>query len=162
MPATYDSIASTTLTSNTNEINFTNISQTYTDLVLICYGTTSSLTDIKIRVGNNSPDTGTNYGQVRLYGNGSTPTSDRLGPNDTVFYVTGNFEHGNAIISFQNYSNTTTNKSVIIRNSNPNSFVAASVGTWRSTSAINYVRILTTTQNIASGSTFSLYGIQAA
>jgi len=61
-----------------------------------------------------------------------------------------------------NYSNTTTNKTVIGRH-NGASGPVASVGLWRNTAAINSIRISNSSAvNFTIGSTFSLYGIKAA
>lgn len=69
------------------------------------------------------------------------------------------------VINVENYSNTTTNKTVIAR-SNSSSSIAGTVavaGLWRSTSAITSITVFCTNgSNIKAGSTFSLYGIKAA
>jgi hypothetical protein len=66
------------------------------------------------------------------------------------------------------YSNTTTNKTVLIREntlnvgSGMNPGTAAVVGLYRSTVALNTIQVFDLTgKSIASGSTFRLYGIQA-
>lgn len=160
MPATYENIATTTLNSNTSTVDFTNISQSYTDLILVVNGSTTPDTALELRVGNGAIDTGSNYSQTRLYGNGSTASSDRL--NNTFFYTIGNFVNGMHIFHFMNYSNTTTNKTIINRASVSSTFLGASVNLWRSTSAINCIRVYVATNNMTSGSSFTLYGVKAA
>jgi hypothetical protein len=61
-----------------------------------------------------------------------------------------------------NYSNTTTNKTILIRSNEPNNYVVAIVGLWRSTSAIDQVRIYGDQGNLATGTSVTLYGIKAA
>lgn len=67
-------------------------------------------------------------------------------------------------MNFQNYSNTTTFKTMIGRNGAAAFDVEASVQLWRSTSAINTLQLFAGQGgiNFTSGSTFTLYGITAA
>ena len=73
-----------------------------------------------------------------------------------------NVGQNNAIVQFQNYSNTTTYKTVLSRGNNASNLVEAFVGLWRSTSAITAIDIKTQSGNFSIGSTFTLYGIKAA
>ena len=62
-----------------------------------------------------------------------------------------------------NYANTTTNKTVLLRNNNTAFGTEAQVGLWRSTSAINTIKLyLDRAEYYVVGSTFTLYGIKAA
>ena len=62
-----------------------------------------------------------------------------------------------------NYSNTTTFKTILMRANNAALGVDAIVGLWRSTAAINEIKVFPTGgANFETGSTFSLYGIKAA
>jgi hypothetical protein len=62
-----------------------------------------------------------------------------------------------------NYSNTTTYKTVLLRSNNASAITVATVGLWRSTSAINTIKIYADGAAVFSvGSTFTLYGIKAA
>jgi hypothetical protein len=65
-------------------------------------------------------------------------------------------------VHFMNYSNTTTNKTVLGRSSAASGFVEAAVGLWRNTSAITSITATTGGQSYQTGSTFTLYGIKAA
>jgi len=65
-----------------------------------------------------------------------------------------------AIVQIQNYSNSTTFKTVLLRGDSSTYGVVASVGTWRNTAAINRIVISSDAYNFISGSTFSIYGIQ--
>jgi hypothetical protein len=60
-----------------------------------------------------------------------------------------------------NYSNTTTYKTSLVRTNNDR--VAAVVNLWRSTAAITTIKLEeVVTGDIATGSTFTLYGIKNA
>jgi hypothetical protein len=63
-----------------------------------------------------------------------------------------------------NYSNSTTNKTVLSRGGNAATWVTTNVGLWRNTAAITSIKVFASdgTSNMNSGSTFSLYGILAA
>lgn len=161
MPSTYDKIDKATATGSESTISFTSIPATYTDLVLVFNGYTNAQAACNLRFNN---DSGINYSQTRLLGSGSAATSDR----DTsiaqinAFVSTSTSNNINEIIQIQNYSNATTYKTALLRWNNPASYVAAIVGLWRSTSAINRVDMILSTSTYAAGSTFTLYGIKAA
>jgi hypothetical protein len=169
MAVTYEAIATQTLGSSNSTVQFTSISQAYTDLILI-WSPTGSSTGLNVysRVGNGLVDSGNNYSWTFIRGNGSAATSNRgtsssywnwlnMGVHDTI--------PNTYIYQFINYSNTSTNKTVIARLNEEQSgsgFVAAAVGLWSSTSAINVISLQTTTGTFDAGSTFTLYGIKAA
>lgn len=163
MSKTYDPIASTTLTSNQTDVEFTNISQNFTDLILVKWGLQNAGTNMVMQVGNNTYDTGSNYSGTQVFGNGSSALSDRFA-NDTRWFVNFSNSNTNAITSIcqiMNYSNTTTNKTMIVRNSDGSFYASAYVFLWRSTSAINRIRMTIGSSGLLSGSTFTLYGIKA-
>jgi hypothetical protein len=66
------------------------------------------------------------------------------------------------IMQLQNYSNATTFKTILVRNSPAANAVSALVNLYRSTSAITSIKFYTTSGNLNTGSTFTLYGIAAA
>ena len=160
MPATYDSIATTTLSTTQNEITFTSIAGTYTDLVIVANGGVTSTNDIWLRFNS---DTGTNYSRTRMTGSGSAAASTRNSAFDSILINAGTVgSNANFIINIMNYANATTFKTAVSR-FNSSSFVVASVGLWRSTSAITSVSLRAgSADTFTSGSTFSLYGIKAA
>jgi len=123
---------------------------------------TSNGQQFLLRVGNGSLDTGSNYSMTIMAGNGSTAASVR-GSNRTsigldYYGAIDTTAKATYVVNFQNYSNTTTNKTVLLRSSTGYA-TEATVGLWRSTSAINTLSLYGVT--FATGSTFSLYGIKA-
>lgn len=164
MAATYEPIAATTLSSAQSTVTFSNISTSYTDFVAILnYGVTSNLYAPRIRFNS---DTGSNYSNTILYGNGTSATSERSSNATSIsgsaVGVNSNSLQNTMIISIQNYGNSTTNKTVIGRHSAPSNEVNAFVGLWRNTNAITSITFFTSAGNLMSGSTFTLYGIKAA
>lgn len=168
MASTYELIATTTLPSAANQITFTAIPSTYTDIILVFNGDLDSITGASVRVGNGSIDTTSNYSLTRIWGKtDGTYGSSRETTADQIrwdYWAAGNGNRRTAIFQFQNYSNTTTNKSVLIRTAIPSTEVLATVGMWRSTSAINQIRLMLSggSQNYIAGSIATLYGIKAA
>jgi hypothetical protein len=167
MPTTYEPIATTTVTSSTATVSFTSIPATYTDLVLVVANLLQVSGGNGLR-GRFNSDTGTNYSDTTLRGNGTSAVSDRES-NQSSFYVGettySSSEIGMAICHIMNYSNTTTYKTALSRSGRAGSDTIATVNLWRSTSAINRIDIALggafPTNNISTG-TFTLYGIKAA
>lgn len=168
--ATYEPIATTTLSSNVQSVTFSSISSNFTDLILV--GRFSAVTGATATVYMQlNGDTNTNYSATSLIGTsgaGSTRITNSKGiyiGDGTSGVPTGQV---NALVHLQNYANTTTNKTVLARYNSASTEVSASVGLWRSTSAINQILIYIGfsnggySDNFASGSTFTLYGIAAA
>lgn len=166
MPKTYEPIASTTLSAGTATIDFTSIPQTYTDLVLVIWPILSGSGATAYMRFNS--DAGSNYSHTALTGNGTSASSSR-GSNLTDGIGIGGLSTGygttnNVILThIMNYSNTTTNKTVISRWSNAGTGVDLVAGLWRSTAAITSFTIRNNGgHTYSSGSTFVLYGIKAA
>ena len=158
--ATYTPIATTTLGSDTASYTFSSISGSYTDLIMVITGGISTAGPLNVQFNG---DTSSNYSETRLYGNGTTATSDRFSstPSLDMGYFPNDLNN-NAFIHFMNYSNTTTYKTVLNR-WNTTAYTAAAVGLWRSTSAITSIKLFNASPyNLKAGSTFTLYGIAAA
>jgi hypothetical protein len=175
MPATYEPISTTTLSSAAASVTFSSISGSYTDLVLVMVAATthSSATFPYLRFNS---DSATNYSVTELYGTGSAAGSARdsstsrgwIGFDISISTTVGN---NVSTINVMNYSNTTTNKTWLARSNRADSALDyqgtnAIVGLYRSTSAITSIELRNsrggTDYNFASGSTFTLYGIKAA
>jgi hypothetical protein len=165
--STYTPIATTTLGSAAASYTFSSIPSTYTDLVLVGnFGIASSQYPY-IRFNS---DSGSNYSTTDLYGTGSSAGSSRES-NGTKIWVSLDIPSStgietNCIINVQNYSNATTYKTAISRDNSAANGTTATVGLWRSTSAINSITIGGfgggAGANLSAGSTFTLYGIAAA
>jgi hypothetical protein len=161
---TYVAIETKTITSTVTEVTFTAIPQTYTDLVLIASPKCDTTRDLQIRVGNGTLDTDNNYSTIAGWASTTTAGSNKL---QNATYMYGNYYAGATATAgqnhrtyhFNNYSNTTTFKSVLERSSTASLGSDMLVGTWRSTSAINTISIFPLSGNIVADSVFTLYGI---
>jgi hypothetical protein len=166
--ATYSLIASYTIPSNTASYTFTSVPGTFTDLVIVGntgYNANNYYTEMYF-----NGDTGNNYGATYLGGSGTAASSSRrtnypLIPFDDI--SAGNTSvQTSSICSIFDYANTTTYKSVLVRDNNPVGSavpgVCAGVGMWRSTAAITSITLRSSNAGqLITGSTFKLYGIQA-
>jgi hypothetical protein len=160
---TYVALYTTTLTSSTPSVTFSSFSG-YTDLVIIVNAkAATTLADVCFRVNG---DSATSYSRTALTGNGSAAASNRqsnasYGRSSSESYM-NTTELGVYILNFQNYSNTTTYKSILCRGNRAGQGVDATINLWRNTAAITSIEIAPEfTTNFASGSTFSLYGVLA-
>ena len=162
--STYTPIATTTLGSATSSFTFSSISGSYTDLVLVAtMQRTGSPANCLVRVNG---DSGSNYSNTFLYGDGSAAGSGRSSNQTQMQMDSRSFPpasgFNNMIANFQNYSNATTYKTVISRSNEASGGAEAFVNLWRNTAAITSIEIRIGSGNFATGSTFTLYGIAAA
>jgi hypothetical protein len=160
MAITYEPIATTTLGTAEASVTFSSISGSYTDLIIIASGTVNTNSYFAFRFNG---DTGSNYSNTEIDGNGTAASSNRNSSNNYLYNGSILTTQTNVINHIQNYSNSTTYKTVLTRSNNAGSIVKASVGLWRSTSAITSIEMTTAGANtFSSGSTFTLYGIASA
>jgi hypothetical protein len=164
--STYTPLATQTLASATATVTFSSISGSYTDLVLVCSGKSNTATLDYTRIRVNS-DTGANYSRTYLGGNGSSAYSGRdtsaTSYIDGIAPTTASGIYAPTIFNLQNYSNTTTYKTILSKGGSANDSTGAIVGLWRNTAAITSIDISNINSNsFAPGSTFTLYGIAAA
>jgi hypothetical protein len=162
MPTTYEPIATTTLGSAASSITFSSIAGTYTDLRLVFAGFNGS--DLKLRFNS---DTGANYSQTVLNGDGSSASSYR---NSSIFLnASGTTGTSSQPVLYTadvfSYAGSTF-KTVLSDeqfDKNGSGAVTKNVGLWRSTSAITSIDIVASTAStIYVGTTATLYGIKNA
>jgi len=164
MPNTYVALATQTLGATASSVTFSSIPAGYTDLVLVM--------SYSISVGGSSTfmrfngDTASNYSDTYLAN--ATSGRDTSSANGIRFAGvssgTGAGAMRSTIASIQNYTNTTTYKTVLSRDAQAADEVAAVVGLWRGTpAAINSIYLWSGGgASFNTGSTFSLYGIANA
>ena len=171
MPVTYKKIASVTVTGATAaNIEFTSIPSTYTDLVVKLSARTNRASvnsDIYVQFNNN---TSAIYSFRRLYGDGTSATSDSLSNNASGGFVgvaTGAnataSTFGNTEFYIPNYAGS-TNKSFSGDGANENNATANLMeivaSLWANTSAITSIKILDYNgSSFVTNSTATLYGI---
>ena len=162
MPATYENIATTTITAATAaSVNFSSIASTFTDLILVIQADENVASAHSVYLRFNG-DSGNNYSRTLVFGDGSSAGSARSSNASGIAVNIGSEIDNNINIHhIMNYSNATTNKTVLSRTNNNNGTVGV-VGLWRNTAAINQITIVPITGSLVQNSTFTLYGIKAA
>lgn len=153
---TYDLIATTTLGTAVGTVEFTSISGSYRDLVLVASGviTDGYAPDWELTLNNDT--TTANYTAVKMYGNGTTASSGTFTPR-----VVGLAQSTSSLImQFLDYSATDKHKTILSRSATNGSSwgVGAVLTRWANTSAITTIK-LSTGVYFSTNHTYSLYGI---
>lgn len=172
MPATYEPLATTTLTGTQATIDFTSISGSYTDLVISLYAqNAAATTGTRTGLMKLNSDSTANYSYTTISGDGTTAASTRASSQSGgIFYAelvrngNGTNMFGFARIQLFNYAGS-TNKTILSESSadlNGSGSVTRIVGLWRSTSAITSISLIGGSEGFASGTRATLYGIARA
>lgn len=153
-------------------VTFSNIPQTYQDLLIVLYARDTNASTVGGIYGafNGTYGGAANYSLTRLFGDGASATSNRVS-NQTFIAADGYYPgasstsgiFGSGEIHILNYANTSTNKTYIHRmaaDQNGSGYSYLSVGLWRQTAAISSI-YLQLVSNFAAGTTIALYGIRS-
>lgn len=172
MAKTYEKIATHTFSGSTSDVEFTSIPSTYTDIIAVINGRGAYSAGTVLIQSYLNNDFTTIYSMTTLRGTGSSASSTRstgfsglpLGYIPGATATAGMF--GTIVAHYQNYANSNTFKTVLSRGNNTDGQTAAvdaTVGLYRSTSAITRIGIATYgVGNFVSGSTVTIYGVKSA
>ena len=158
-------IATTTLGSAASTITFSSIPSTYTDLRLVLTGYNATTGNAWAMQYN--ADTATNYSFTQLNGSGTAAGSGRTTTTARIYIGDINLNNSNSVpglatIDIFSYAGS-TNKTALSTFSgdlNGSGNVFTYVSLWRSTSAINSIKLFNDAgANFAAGTTATLYGI---
>jgi hypothetical protein len=165
---TYVKIATTTISSASSAVTFSNLPQNYTDLYLVLsVRANSAPTSFGTGIRFNG-DTGSNYSRTYTYGYGPSTGGGREVNQTRIFYSSGTntASQFNLIkIHLLNYSNSIAYKTVVARNDDKADVTGMTSGVWRNSSAITSITITPYDDNstgFAVGTTFNIYGIECA
>jgi hypothetical protein len=161
---TYVALQTQVLASPAASVTFTGISQAYTDLILVVGVPSGHNSGSGIQF-NSDTDYSNNYSRTVLTGNGSSASSFRNNgsSNPAANHDLGALRpNGNLIVNIQNYSNSTTFKTVLSRGGGAANDVNAVVTLWKGTAAITSFVFTTDGGNLSAGMTFTIYGIASA
>jgi hypothetical protein len=149
--------------SSTTSFTFSALPQGYTDLVIIKNGSQTGGSNTGLRYNG---DSGSNYSVTYLFGNGSTAGTGRdVNTTQMIFdFATTTGNRTMSKIQISNYSNTTTNKTMLWRREEIPNATQLGVGLWRSTAAITSITFIQTVVSsyFSDGTTFTIYGVKAA
>jgi hypothetical protein len=161
----YDSIATVSVGGGgAATVEFTSIPATYTHLQLRYIAQKTSNGSMYIRFNG---DSGSNYTNHSLQGNGTTASVDaNTGANGTDIGASdssGNFAA--SVIDILDYTSTnkyTTIRQLFGRDYNGSGVVWLKSGLWLNTAAITSITLVPDSTNVVQYSHFALYGIKAA
>jgi hypothetical protein len=170
----FESIASATGTGSAGSITFTSIPQSYQHLQLriLCSDTYTGLNgSATIDIRFNS-DTGSNYTQHALIGDGSTAQANGFSSTTNIRVAQSVYGTAGAlaasIVDIHDYSSTTKYKTargftgVNANTATTDYTLRLASGLWMDTSAITSITIIPAITAFTTTSTFALYGIKAA
>ena len=159
-------IATTTLSSTASTITLSSIPSTYTDLRIVAMlkvTNPGTVVGEYFRVNN---DSGTNYSETALRGNGTAVSSFRSTGATSIDIESGAASSTFLMTKIDIFSYAgSTFKTMLVEGTydantnNTSSKVIQKVGLWRSTSAINRIDIVGAGDTFAIGSTVTIYGI---
>ncbi len=164
----YELISTNVLTSATSSVTFSSIVSTYKHLqIRTTYRRADAGTMLAMLTFNGS---GTGYAWHRLYGSGTTVSSDNSTGTTQILTFGGPSSNDTSgifmpsIYDVLDYASTSKTKTVrALTGTEMNStadVVCLSSGLWNNTSAVSSLTIASLAGNFAIGSRFSLYGIK--
>lgn len=155
-------LANTTVSGSTTTITFSSISNSYRDLVIV-YSSPSQGSQVRPLIRFNS-DSGSNYNEIRMVGNGSSTSSAAF--SGSHFDATGFFSSYNdpftILANVLDYSATDKHKSVLFRADGASQATVGEMGRWANTAAITTVSFVSANgSSFPTGLTIALYGVSA-
>jgi hypothetical protein len=170
LATSYESIQTVTVGSGgASSVDFTSIPSTYTHLQVRFMNRSSSGSALSTFVRLNGDTSTSNYSVHRLFGDGSSVTSQGWATGNFTAFVTGTTggsdtanTFGVGIIDILDYKNT--NKNTTIRalggyDANGTGQVSVNSSAWINTTAVNAIR-LDSQNTFVQNSVFALYGIK--
>jgi len=168
--SSYESIATTTLGSASSTITFSSIPSTYKHLQLRMIARSSRTQNSGYAVVRFNSDSGSNYSQHSLYGDGASAAAGGSASTaySTLIYLPGSLRgasiFGAAVIDVLDYQNTSKNKTLRVLDgydSNGAGYIELGSGGWYNTAAVSTITITEFNgQNFEAYSSFALYGIK--
>jgi hypothetical protein len=158
--STYTPIATYSASGSVATYTFSSIPSTYTDIIFVVKGSLAGADAAYLRFNG---DTTSNYTRIYVYGSGTGTGSGSIASETGIAFSMGT-DQGNTILHIFNYANTTTKKSVVLRNDYLSNAAVKTVGMWQtSNTAISSISLTTASgNNFTSGTMLTLYGIAAA
>lgn len=154
---TYTQINSVTLAASSSSVRFSSIPQNFRDIILVVDGTATLPTNINVRFNS---DSGNNYSYVYAWSNGSSAESAAATLSNISQLGLGPSQ-GNSLLQVMDYSVTDKHKTCLVRANLSSNSVQMAAERWANTSAITTLELFPAQGVINSGTTFTLYGIEA-
>lgn len=165
MPITYETIATATASGSTNNVTFSSIPSTYTDIIAIVNVKLSS-TGTCWSYLNGDASSGLYSDNVLIGWSSGAQSFKNTSQNALIVAESnsvGSTHFSTIIVHYMNYANTSVHKVVLSTNASNDTQMGTAVNLWRNTAAVNTINFNTFgAPNFAAGSTFTLYGLKAA
>jgi hypothetical protein len=167
-PSSYESIATTTVTSaTTSSVTFSSIPATYKHLQVRTLVKGSGTNYVLIRFNS---DTGSNYTSHFMYGDGTGVGAATASTAQTSLYGLrassgSQVGYGGSILDILDYTNTNkykTTNTICGDEQNGSGFIFILSGLWLNTNAITSITLLSQSGDFDQYSSFALYGIKGA
>jgi hypothetical protein len=157
---TYTPIETLTLTAASAGVTFSDLPQTYRDLIVVCdWAGSASANYMFVRLNG---DTGTNYSYVLAYGAGSSGGSTSASSQTGLYTGIARTTKNATLFQIFDYSATDKHKTALSRYGLADmSEVAMIASRWANTAAVTSVTLQLGGNTFAIGSTFSLFGIKS-
>jgi len=163
IPASYDLLATETLTSSTTSVTFSSLGDyaaDYDHLQIRSTLATSTSTSRWLTCRFNG-DTGSNYSFHRLRGTGSSVVTSGAGNYAEILVVVSNDTVGSMVMDILDYGNSSKNTTTrTFHGSLGRNEVSLTSGAWFNTNAVTSILLQYQSNDIVTGSRFSLYGIR--
>jgi hypothetical protein len=171
---TYETIATTSISSATSSITFNSIPQSYTDIVLTMTPVLGTDSYPYLRFNG---DSGNSYSDIFMGGNQAGTVYGSYRGTQSRGYIAENVTHltdtnskTNILVNIMSYTGTSNHKTWLARGNAPYSGTYSGVeliaGRWANTAAITSITVGTaaggTDYNLGAGTVISLYGIARA
>lgn len=155
MPATptYVLLNQVTLAASSSSVTFSSIPQNYGDLVLVIQGTGAA----QFRLNPNGDSSNASLVYMDGYGSSTGAGTD----TKISLWYASNSDSFSSISQIFDYSALDKHKTVLTRAGAGSSAVSAYASRWASTSPITSLAVVSSTGNLAIGSTIFLYGLVA-
>lgn len=156
---TYIPLANLTLSSSAASVTFSSISQAYRDLVLVAsVKNATASSSFRININNSGQTTNS----LRMRGSSSGASTEVFSGIGAVTQLTSSTGFSSIISNIMDYSVTDKHKTILTRaNIVDGDQVEATVTRWLDTAAVTSFVLTVQDYNLASGSSFALYGIAA-
>jgi hypothetical protein len=169
MAVTYEPIATANGTGSSATITFSSIPSTYTDLRVIIQATSPASGQYVSPAIQFNSDTGANYGQTLIWGDGSTTGSYRANSANKNYAGPQQVGVQNAnpcigIVDVLSYAGSTFKTSLVSASidNNGSGSVERFVTCWRNTSAITTIAVISQGDPFSTSTVVTIYGIKAA
>jgi hypothetical protein len=159
---TYVLLNQVTLAATASEVAFSNLPQNYSDLVVVIDGSSSSITNWRIRFNG---DSGANYSFIALSGTGSGTAGNTYINEVFATYVWQNYSATTsrmmARLQIMDYSALDKHKTMLARSDSGVGSTELFANRWGNTAAVTSFNLFPQNTTWVSGTSFYLYGIVA-